>query len=283
MIQAFASVDFFGGSDDDPQLRIRQAFFRMEGLVGGGDLTIGQTWSYFMDADALPETLDYENPAYSLFLRQPLVGWRRTWGINEFLVSLEDPVTRVEGADGLTDLPDLVVGDRWEMEWGHLQLTALGRKLRASLNDGPVATSYVGGLAFSGQVRFGKRNDHASFQVSYGDSIGRYIDDPPPDAIYNSATNDLEAMRKTAGYFSYQHWWTKTLRSNLVYSALQVDNLEIQADTDLKSALYSVLNLIWSPYPKMDLGVEMLYGIREDKNGGNASATRLQFSGKYRF
>jgi hypothetical protein len=284
MIRAFASIDFFGGTDDDPQLRIRQAFFRMERLVGGGDLTVGQTWSYFMDTVALPETLDYEIPAYSVFIRQGLVGWKKTFGPVDFLASVEEPSSDVEGADGLTSLPDLVAAGRWEQKWGHLKLAALVRQLRASLNDGPVATENTAGLMFSGQVLIGKKKkDNFSFQISTGDSIGRYIDDPPPDAVYNTVTGDLDPLDKISGYLSYRHWWSDVLRTNVVYSALEVDNLAIQAGDDLESAQYSALNLIWSPYEKLDLGIEVLYGTREDLNGASGSATRLQMSGKYAF
>jgi hypothetical protein len=283
MIRAFASIDFFGGTDDDPELRIRQAFFRMERLVGGGDLTVGQAWSYFVDTVALPETLDYENPAYSIFNRQGLVGWKKRFGSVDFLVSAEEPTTAVQGADGLTGLPDFVGAGRWERNWGHLKLAALVRQLRASFNDGPVANAGTAGLMFSGQVIFGKRKDNVSFQITNGDSIGRYIDDPPPDAVYNTVSNDLEPVDKISGYVSYRHSWNDELRTNVIFSALEVDNLAIQTDADLKSAQYSALNLIWSPYKKLDLGIEVLYGMREDRDGASRSATRLQMSGKYAF
>ncbi len=283
MIRAFASVDFFGGSDDDPDLRIRQAFLRMEGLAGGGDLTIGQAWSFFVDTVALPETLDYENPAYSIFIRQGLVGWKKNFGGVDFLVSAEEPESDVEGADGLTRLPDLVAAGRWNRQWGHLKLAALTRQLRASLNDGPVATATTLGLMFSGQVILGKRQDNVSFQISAGDGIGRYIDDPPPDAVYNPATNDLDPLATISGYVSYRHWWSEVLRTNVVYSALDVDNEATQTNTDLKSAQYGAVNLIWTPYKNLDLGIEALYGTRENLDAQDGSATRLQLSGKYAF
>ena len=154
---------------------------------------------------------------------------------------------------------------------------------RAS-DDGPVATANTAGLMFSGQVLIGeKKKDNFSFQISTGDSIGRYTDDPPPDAVYNTVTGGLDPLDQLSGYVSYRHWWSDVLRTNVVYSALAVDNLPIQTDEDLKSAQYAALNLIWSPYEKLDLGIEVLYGTRENLNGDSGSATRLQMSGKYAF
>ena len=136
---------------------------------------------------------------------------------------------------------------------------------------------------FSGQVILGQRQDNISFQIAAGDGIGRYIDDPPPDAVYNPVTNDLDPLATISGYVSYRHWWNEVLRTNVVYSVLDVDNVAAQTDTDLKSAQYSVVNLIWTPYKNLDLGVEALYGTRENLDTQDGSATRLQFSGKYAF
>jgi hypothetical protein len=146
-----------------------------------------------------------------------------------------------------------------------------------------VADAYGTGLEFSGQVLLAERRDCLAFQISLGDGIGRYVDDPPPDAVYDPATGDLDPLKTLAGFVTYQHRWSDTLRTNVVYSALQVDNLAIQEETDLEFAQYGALNLIWSPYEKLDLGIELLHGTRKDRNGESGSATRVQLSGKYGF
>jgi hypothetical protein len=43
------------------------------------------------------------------------------------------------------------------------------------------------------------------------------------------------------------------------------------------------LNLIYSPVPKMDFGVELLYAEREVESGDDGDLTRLQFSAKYAY
>jgi hypothetical protein len=41
--------------------------------------------------------------------------------------------------------------------------------------------------------------------------------------------------------------------------------------------------VIWNPLPRLDLGLEMLWGSRQDKNNARGEAVRLQFSTTYRF
>lgn len=42
-------------------------------------------------------------------------------------------------------------------------------------------------------------------------------------------------------------------------------------------------NLLFSPTPRIDLGVELLWGERENKNRSNGYATQLQLAAIYRF
>ena len=74
MIRGYVSVDLFGGTSENPALRIRQAYFQLQGLVSEGDLTLGQAWSYFVDEDAFPESLDFEGASGPILIRQPLIG-----------------------------------------------------------------------------------------------------------------------------------------------------------------------------------------------------------------
>lgn len=283
MIQGYVSVDFFGGTSANPTLRIRQAYFRLKGLVGNGDLTVGQAWSYFVDVDALPESLDFEGASGSVLVRHPLVGWKAQLGSAEFLVSMEEPSTVVTGADGLTGIPDFIVGGLWNLSSSHFKFAALGRELRASLNAGPVSTTLAGGVSVSGRLEIGKRRDNFKFQLNGGAGYGRYIDDPVTDAVFNPVTGELEAIPKVSGYVAYQHWWNETLRTNTIYSSIYINNLDIQASTAQRRTHYAMVDLIWSPYENVDLGIEALFGERQTKDRQSGTANRIQISGKYSF
>jgi hypothetical protein len=86
-----------------------------------------------------------------------------------------------------------------------------------------------------------------------------------------------------SGYVAYQHFWNETLRTNAVYSSIYTDNLDIQGPTALRRTRYTMIDLIWSPYESVDLGIEALYGLRENKNRQSGTANRIQISGRYSF
>ncbi|MEE8339884.1 MAG: hypothetical protein V3R56_07045 [Xanthomonadales bacterium] len=43
------------------------------------------------------------------------------------------------------------------------------------------------------------------------------------------------------------------------------------------------LNLIYSPQPKLDFGIEFIYANREIESGTDGDLKRLQFSAKYAY
>ena len=43
------------------------------------------------------------------------------------------------------------------------------------------------------------------------------------------------------------------------------------------------MNLRWHPAERVMLGGELLYGVREDQDGDNGEAFRVQFSAQYKF
>jgi hypothetical protein len=42
-------------------------------------------------------------------------------------------------------------------------------------------------------------------------------------------------------------------------------------------------NLIWNPYHSLNLGMELLYAWRVNKDGASGNAPRIMFSAKYNF
>ena len=46
------------------------------------------------------------------------------------------------------------------------------------------------------------------------------------------------------------------MRTNAVYSSIFVDNLDVQASTALRRTHYAMIDLIWSPFENVDLGIE---------------------------
>jgi hypothetical protein len=261
----------FWGSD----FTLRHAYIQTPNLL------VGQTWTNFMMIESRPDTLDYEGPDGSVFLRQTQVRWTQALGkTNHWSVALEDPASNVSGPVGSTPEqpnPDLTAGIRTDFERGHNYVAGLIREVGYT---GAGSDDVLGwGLQVSGEVKtVGK--DNFRYQVAYGQGIARYIEDlrgSNLDAALDSS-GDLEALDTYGGFLSYQHYWNETLRSSAVYSVTGVDLTNAQAANTLENTSYLAANVIWTAAKRFDVGFEYLFGTRENNDGSDANANRVQLS-----
>ena len=294
-LTAFVEGDFQGGGK---AFRLRHAYGEV------GRFLAGQTNSIFIDGSAQPSTLDNEGPNALVFVRHALVRWRQPLmqGLS-WAIAVEEPTTDVTtpftldstGAqivamgDNQERFPDLATHLRYVAGFGHVQLAGLIRDLRFDGDEGSENESVLGwGVNFTGLLStFGQ--DTFMFQIAYGEGIGRYIQDLSFESngmgndAAPSSSGDLKALPAFAAMAAYEHWWTTTLRSLATFGLVDVDNTAGQADSAIARTYYTSANLVWSPFRLMTVGVEFLYGKRENNNGDDADAKRLQFVVKYNF
>ncbi len=64
---------------------------------------------------------------------------------------------------------------------------------------------------------------------------------------------------------------------------VSVDNLDFQDDSDYASTDRAIIIFMWPPVTRIDVGGELLWGRRENKDGTSATARQIQFGAKYRF
>jgi hypothetical protein len=211
------------------------------------------------------------------------------------MFSLEDPNPEVTGGTATSRIPDVVasVQRTWFDRW-HIRSSAVLRQITAiwDLDDtGNTEGQATGwGLSLSGKASTHYWNaqgmDNIMFQFNVGEGIGRYVNDlntvGGEDAIFDSVGN-MEVLPVIAGFVAYQHWWHESARSTINLSWVNVDNFSFEADDAYDKTFRGAVNYIWSPSPRIDLGVEVIYGTRENKNEDDASATQLQLSTLYRF
>ena len=69
----------------------------------------------------------------------------------------------------------------------------------------------------------------------------------------------------------------------MTYGWVDVDNLDFQDDSDYANTDRATVNLLWSPVIRIDVGGELLWGRRENKDTASATARQIQFAAKYRF
>jgi hypothetical protein len=287
LARTFVQFDFFGANGATTP-RLRHFYGQLKNFL------VGQTNTVFMDPDAWPDIVEFQGPTSGLLARPPQ--FRYSFKIGDGLssaVSVELPdsdiVFSVNGlpAQAITPAPDGAMMLRYEGERGHLYLSTVFRELAVDLpNGGPQESTLGWGLNFSSTWRMvGK--DTLNYQVAYGNGIARYTGDAASlglDAQPRSAIDlRLKALPVFAPWISYQHYWTRSVRSSGTFGWLQVQGTEFSPANTYHRSSYSSANVIWSPYGSLSFGAEFMYGWVQQKDGAKSNALRLQFSGRYTF
>lgn len=283
-------TDFFGAGGNEHfsnsyGLRLRRAYGEL------GHLRIGQDWSTFIDLAAYPETIDFGGAAGSLFIRQALIRWTQPFSGGTAMFAIENPENTflVKGDDGNTSInggnntiPDFVARVDLNPGFGHYSLVGMLRDLNidtAGYNDSEL------GYALSANAiipTFGK--DSMTLEFNYGNAIGRYLNSGFDDGFLNPVTHEIETNDQYGGFVSYQHFWMENLRSTVVYSLAERDN-DLNFVTNAADEQYQSVhaNLIWSPIPRINMGIEYIYAYREVENGDDGDMNRVQAGFQYKF
>lgn len=288
-VRFYIEGDLFGTNATTP--RLRHAYAQVRNLL------IGQTFSNFMDPDAFPDTLDFQGPNGMVSIRNPQLRYGIALGPSTtFYISVEKPssdiIFKTPQFSSQPDAPspDGAIRLRQEFERGHFQVAAIFRSIAAFVPTTPNAkTDSVFGWGVNlstGLKTFGK--DNLIFAVAAGQGISRYLQDTSGlgiDAEPNS-TSSLKATPAVGVETAYQHYWSKSLRSSLIYSYAAVNNTAFFSSATpgtYNHATYTGSNVIWNPFGSLNVGAEFLYGWAMEQSGLKANAPRIQFSAKYSF
>ena len=274
--------------------RLRHAYFQL------GPWLVGQTWSTFMDIDNTPETVDFNGPIGSTFIRQPQIRYTYTTPqYGNFIASLENSSSYVLSnsgeatAAGFAKVPDLI--GRWDkaFQWGSLSLRGVTHELRVNGDIGGVYanSSRRGyGMAASGQIKT-IGDDFISWIVTGGNGIGRYF-----NYIEGAAYDPLRAQiarEKSLGLvLGYQHKVSETFRMNFVLGTLKNfknDYTEFALANGFGGGQFGVnrrvtqahIGGIWNPIKQVDVGLEYIYGKRETLIGEKGDMSRFNLMARY--
>ncbi len=300
-LRVYADVNLMG-STTSPEFQIYKAYAQWGWLKAGLDYTI------WLNQDAMPDTLDFEGPGSIPEVRftqaslkiplQPDTNKRHlffTLGVEDAPADVTTPSTP-SGVTMVNQIPAVIGKISYEPDWAHIEVGGLYRRLRA---EGPGYDQSLNGwgLALSGNVDAWK-NDSFLWGVQYGNALGAYFQDTAGfglDAAPTSANNsDLKVIPAFGAWAGYQHWWTKSLRSSATYGYVRMDtdfNLYPSPPNSgtYKQTHYASANLIWSPWPPFDVGLEYMFGHRTvtDSTAVDGSTTgqnhRLQFTMRWNF
>lgn len=283
--KAYIEADLFGGgsnnlgtevSTNTHALTVRHAY------VSWNEWLAGQTWSNFMDVAALPDTVDFVGPTDgTVFVRQAQL--RYTKGPWSF--SLENPhtlVTAYQGA-GRFSTGDNVVPDvtaRWltKGDWGHFTVAGLLRQFKSGDE-----TETGAAVSVSGKFNLGA-NDDIRYAVNAGSGIGRYIAFGMGTDVVEDANGDLQALDGYGAFAGWRHAFNPKLRGNLFYSMAHFDNDAAITGYGVTERAHSFhANLIYSPFPKLDVGAELIHGERFLEDDREGDLTRLHTHVKFSF
>ena len=265
--RVFVEVDFFGAGNS---LRLRHAYATIGGLLAG------QTWSTFMDEDALPPTLDFEEPVAYALVRAAQVRWTHPLGENWYAaVAIEAPDNDIGPmpAPGHREdpWPNLTSRLRWTRGMNHLQLSAYAGQARYRLDAGGKDDEFLWAGLLTGSVKVFQK-DRFLLQLGYGHGLARYRGGP---VAAPGEDGHLEALPVSGVMVSFEHFWTKTLSSNVCYSVARTSNTRGQSASAVNNLEYAAVILAWRYSSWASVGVEYLYGSREDRDGSLGQAHRV--------
>ncbi|MFZ7095308.1 DcaP family trimeric outer membrane transporter [Luteimonas dalianensis] len=297
--RAFIEADMYGGGSSNlgnevntntHGLTVRHAY------VSWNQWLAGQTWSNFQDVAALPEAVDFVGVTEgTTFVRQAQI--RYTNG--PFSVALENPHTTVgnvatgarNNAGGNDWMPDVTARYVMNGDWGHFSAAGLLRQLKS----GDESETGIA-VSLSGKFNIGA-NDDIRWMASYGSGIGRYLGfGVGPDSVVD-ANGNLHAQDGGGGFVAWRHAFSDKLRSNLMYAVAEFDNdrslagwgsvvdgngyLQSFGVTERSQSFHA--NLIYSPFPKLDIGAEIGWAQRELEDNRKGDLKRIQTTVKYSF
>lgn len=287
-VGTYLEFDLFGAAGNESVsnshgLRLRHAY----GTLGG--LLAGQTWTTFSDPATYPETLDFGGAVGTIFARQAQVRWTQKFASGQWSVALENPESVVALADGTAfradddRFPDIAANVHFDTAFGKYSVAALARQVRVDSAAAPASRSdkWGGGIGFNGVVPVGAKDD-ARFSAYFGNALGRYTIGFFGDGVLDTAGRVQLADQWTASA-AYRHFWRENLRSTFALSALKSRNPAGTAGTVNRSAESAHLNLIWSPVPQTNVGLEYVAARRQIENGQSGRLNRLQASVQYLF
>jgi hypothetical protein len=248
-------------------------------------------------ADGMSVALALDNPQTQFF--NPV----NTGGLNGSSTSGQSTF----GAGQGDKIPDVIGAVTIEHPRGHLAFRLVGRYLydhgQAALTPGLApgrASAFGWGAGVSGRYYpFADSKDYVAFQANGGEGIGRYASDAgaaPGDSVVSRDGRTLKPVPLWDAFVGLQHWWAPDLRTNFEGSILLASyprGLFAATPGAFASGgtfgvlnrriLSSHVNLIWSPDPLVDLGIEFIYLQRTTEAGQRGALERGQVSAKFRF
>lgn len=259
------------------------------------NVTLGYTYGGFMDAAAMPSTIDFQGPNGATFYRTTQLaytykGWSDLW-LN---ASVEMPEVSATSGGGTTithqRLPDFTAYVQYNCGYNsHLRLGGIIRSMTYN-NEATGKNADVTGYGVQASAVLGMDAFRFFGQFTYGKGIGRYFNDLGElDVDLVGCANEdgrLQALPMLGWYAGLQYNITPSLFTSATYSMsrLYSENGYASLSPDnYRYGQYLVANLIWNASQNLQLGAEYLRGWRTDFDHSSHHANRICLMAKYAF
>lgn len=290
VLRTYIEGDFFGGGGNElfsnsDGFRLRHAYG--EYSTPAGSLLVGQTWTLFGGFNYMP-TVDFFAANGQTFLRQGQVRWTFS---NGFAVSLENPETFYGFGEANTtsadEVPDLVLkwtggpggaGGNYSISGVLRQVGGTGTGVDGEAFDD---TTNATGIHLGGSWDFG--TIALTGGVAFGDGLGRYhLANTSAGVIgVDGKVETIDQIGVTGG-ISFATTATSSINVSVGYSERD-DDFEDYTPTADESGYSVHANYMFSPWPDTNFGFEVVHGGREQFDGEEGDATRLQFGAQRSF
>lgn len=269
---------------------LRNAYLAFRGV------TVGYTYGGFMDASAMPATIDFQGPNGGTFYRTTQLAYTCT-ALPDFAfrAGVEMPEVGAETAAsykvGGQRMPDFTLSAQYA--WGsnsHIRIGGILRSMTyaaASDNDAHSVTGY----GVQASTTFALGSSLRMFgQFTYGKGIGRFLNDLGEldvDLVPNPEKESrMQALPMMGWFAGLQYNITPSLFLSGTYSQshLYSENGYAAASADsYRYGQYLVANMCWSASNNMQFGVEYLHGWRKNFDTSSREANRISLMAKYSF
>ena len=289
-LQVFLEVDwFFDGDDFRNVTRLRHAY----GVIG--NLLVGRSWTTSGDLSTLPGTIDFAGGDALYGGRVAQVRWQAP--INDrwqYAVAIEEAPGQVENPNNIEGAfrplwPKLAGMVKWKSSNG--SSVQLGGDLFpiswAGPADVPNETQVGYTLIVTSRLVFdlSHYNDAFVWGGGIGQGQGHQIIALSWDGGASGVVTQ-ESLTLSPAWFAYagiNHYWSKSLNSNLSTAWTGTTLTADQSDNLIQGGGSAHVNLIWFPHRLVSTGIEYMWGVRTNKNGAQGTASRIQFMAKFKF
>jgi hypothetical protein len=199
------------------------------------------------------------------------------------------------------DVPDFTSHLRYDADLFHFQAATVLRTLGCRPEEGSVNRQTGWGVNLSTNFHpwamvlgtnplrdeqpSGLTRSRVILQYAFGTGIGRYVQDASGTGLDGAlnAAGELETLDISSWTVAYEHWLSDRWMANLAYSQVDMGSLAALPDDSLAGSTYLAATLWWIPVHNMSIGVEYLWGERENLDGGHGRGQRLQTAIQYNF